>query len=105
MMTTGTSHNLGSVSQIPLGEGRNFLVAGTRIAVFHTHNGEVFATQPDCPHRQGPLADGLIGDEMVICPLHDRMFNLRTGEEVGSACRLITYPAALSGEGAIIIQL
>jgi nitrite reductase/ring-hydroxylating ferredoxin subunit len=42
---------IGNVDQIPKGEARTFEVNGLRIAVFHTYSGEVFATEPDCPHR------------------------------------------------------
>ena len=42
---------IGSVDQIPKGEARIFKVDGRHIAVYHTHSGEIFATQPDCPHR------------------------------------------------------
>ena len=48
---------IGNVDQIPKGEARTFDVNGLHIAVYHTHSGEVFATQPDCPHRGGPLAE------------------------------------------------
>lgn len=48
---------IGNVDQIPKGEARTFEVNGLQIAVYHTYSGEVFATQPDCPHRGGPLAD------------------------------------------------
>ncbi len=42
---------IGSLDQIPKGEARIFEVNGLRIAVYYTYTGEVFATQPDCPHR------------------------------------------------------
>jgi nitrite reductase (NADH) small subunit len=44
---------IGNVDQIPKGEARTFEVNGLRIAVYYTYAGEVFATQPDCPHRRG----------------------------------------------------
>jgi nitrite reductase (NADH) small subunit len=44
---------IGNVDQIPKGEGRPFEVNGLQIAVFHTSSGEVFATQPNCPHQGG----------------------------------------------------
>jgi nitrite reductase (NADH) small subunit len=46
---------IGNVDQIPKGEGRTFEVNGLQIAVFRICSGEAFATQPDCPHRGGPL--------------------------------------------------
>ena len=70
---------VGEVTQVPAGEGRVFAVAGRRIALFHTRSGEFYATQPSCPHKGGPLADGLVGAATVICPLHDRTYDLRSG--------------------------
>ncbi len=61
---------LGSAGEIPLGEGRNFEVAGEKIAVLRNRAGEVFAVQAACPHKGGPLADGLVGGSTLICPLH-----------------------------------
>ena len=98
-----TPYCIGSVDQIPVGEGRNFLVADTRVAVFRTHTGELFATQPECPHLAGPLADGLMGGATIVCPLHDRHFNLRTGE--GPDCRLTTYPVVVDATGSISVTL
>ena len=93
---------LATVDQIPKGEGRTFEVAGRRMAVFHTHAGEVFATQAECPHRAGPLADGLLGGTTVVCPLHDRTFDLRTGCGVSDNTRAIAvYPVRLAGTGEI----
>ena len=57
----GLTYTLGPVEQIPLGEGRVFEVEGRSIAVFRTRQGEVFATQAACPHKAGPLCDGIIG--------------------------------------------
>jgi nitrite reductase (NADH) small subunit len=66
MNATEQKVTLGPLSLIPAGEGRNFEIAGERIAVFHTRAGQVFATQAACPHKNGPLADGLVGGNIVI---------------------------------------
>jgi nitrite reductase (NADH) small subunit len=96
-------HGLGPASQIPPGEGRSFIVDGKPIAVFHTRGGNFFATQADCPHRGGPLADGLIDETTVICPLHDRIFALASGEGVGNTCSLTVYPARIVG-GQLVVE-
>jgi nitrite reductase (NADH) small subunit len=96
---------IGRLSQIPRGEGRNFAVNGTRIAVFRTSADELFATEPNCPHRQGPLADGLVGNGRVVCPLHDRSYDLRTGEEIGGGCSVRTYAVRAAEDGAILLDL
>jgi nitrite reductase [NAD(P)H] small subunit len=66
-------------SDVPPGEGRAVTVEGRRIAIFNAAAGW-YALDDACPHRGGPLADGLLSDSCVICPLHERRFDLRTGE-------------------------
>ena len=95
---------IGPLDSVPRGEGRNFVVAGRTIAVFRTHGDEVFATQPECPHLKGPLADGMMGGSTIMCPLHDRTYDLRTGRVLVGECDLVTYPARLS-DGVIVVSI
>ncbi len=76
---TLTRINLGSATAIPLGQGRCYVVGGQEIAVFRQRDGRLFATENRCPHRQGPLSEGIVGDGRVICPMHAHQFNLQTG--------------------------
>ncbi len=92
---------IGHISQIPSGEGRNFAVGNLRIAVFHTRDGTLFATQADCPHKGGPLADGLTDTHSVVCPLHDRTFNFHTG--AGPDCSIAVYPVRAAEDGTILL--
>lgn len=106
-MSAGTrvAHRLGSIDQIPVGEGREFTVGGRRIAVFRLRSGGVAATDAQCPHRGGPLADGMLGMDSVVCPLHGWRFTLPAGvAEVGD-CDLVTHPARVDGRGWIVIEL
>jgi nitrite reductase (NADH) small subunit len=105
MTATDLEMVLGPLAQIPPGEGRNFDVAGERVAVFHTRSGQVFATQANCPHKNGPLADGLVGGGTVICPLHAWKFDLASGEPVMAACKLQTYPVRVTSDGQIVLTL
>jgi nitrite reductase (NADH) small subunit len=89
---------VGTCAQIPPGEGRSFLVGRTELAVFHTRGGGVFATQALCPHRAGPLADGLTDGGTVVCPLHDRTFSLTTGEGLGNDDSIRTYPVRIDDD-------
>jgi nitrite reductase (NADH) small subunit len=83
MPSTVTEVCIGQLSQIPRGQGRQFEIGGRLIAVFHLRNGGVHATQAACPHRGGPLADGLLTGQCVTCPLHGRKFDLQTGAQIG----------------------
>jgi len=96
---------LGPLSAIPEGEGRTFQVEGRRLAVFRGRDGACFATQADCPHRQGPLADGLLGSGTLICPLHSLKFDLTTGKALNGDCSLQTYPLKLSNNGQLVVDL
>lgn len=94
--------SLGRADEIPLGEGRAFAVDGHQIAVFRLRDGSVRALDAVCPHRGGPLSDGIADDRVVICPLHNYTYDLATGEEIangGAAAR--SYPVHVDHSGLI----
>ena len=99
-----TETKLGLASDIPLGEGRVFMVEGEKIAVFRTRGNEVYAVQAECPHRKGPLADGLLGGTTLICPLHGWKFDLTTGQALFGDCGLKTFPVRVDGSAQIILS-
>ena len=96
---------LGPIDLIPVGEGRNFDVEGERVAVFHSRSGQVFAVQAACPHKEGPLADGLLGGTTLICPLHAWKFDLSSGEGLAGGCALKTYPVRLDEERRVVVTM
>jgi len=71
---------LGSAHAVPPGQGRCYVVGPLEIAVFRQRDGKIFAMENLCPHRQGPLSEGLFGDGKVICPLHGHKFDCDTGK-------------------------
>ena len=96
-------HRLGPVVQIPVGEGRLFDVDGWQVAVFRLRDGAVHAIDPVCPHRGGPLADGITGGTMLVCPLHGWTFDLPTGCRLGGSEAVATYPATVE-DGHIVVS-
>jgi nitrite reductase (NADH) small subunit len=90
-----TEIRLGPVAAIPLGEGRTYAVNGENIAVFRTRGGAVYAVQAACPHKGGPLADGLVGGTTLICPLHGWKFDLSTGQALFGDCGVKTFPVRI----------
>ena len=96
--------DLGPVGFIPLGEGRAFVVKETTIAVFRQRDGRLFATDNTCPHRGGPLADGIIGGGKVICPFHAWKFDLETGCCVGENTGVRTY-VIRAVNGRMVLEL
>ena len=67
------------VDSIPLREGRAVHIAGHDIAVFNLGN-RFLAVENKCPHRGGPLADGIVSGGNVVCPLHAWKVDLASGE-------------------------
>ena len=64
--------------QIPPREGRRVVVAGRELALFNL--GDRFAAVDNqCPHKGGPLCDGIVAGTAVVCPLHAHKVNLETG--------------------------
>lgn len=53
------------------------------IAVFRTASDEVFAMKDECPHKQGPLSQGIVHGTSVTCPLHNWKIDLASGEALG----------------------
>ena len=53
------------------------------IAVFRTASDEVFAMKDECPHKQGPLSQGIVHGTSVTCPLHNWRIDLASGEALG----------------------
>ena len=105
-MTNAVTLHLGTIQEIPVGEGRVYQVGDRQIAVFRTRSGEVFAADAKCPHRGGPLSDGVLGGHCVVCPLHNYMFDLRTGHASGQDCRpLTTYPVFVRTDGRLEVEV
>ncbi len=106
VQTTALTFNLGSFEQIPMGEGREFAVAGERVAVFRARGGELYACDAVCPHQGGRIADGIAGGGYVVCPLHAYKFNLSDGRQVADACQpLRTFRVWQSSDGSLMLQL
>lgn len=96
--------NLGSISRIPEGQGRCYVVGSEEIAVFRQRDGRLFATQNRCPHKQGPLSEGVVGGGQVICPLHSHRFNLKDGHGSEPAECLRVYEVKVV-YGEIVVNL
>jgi nitrite reductase (NADH) small subunit len=97
--------SLGRVDEIPVGEGRAFAVDSRQIAVFRLRDGSLRALDAVCPHRGGPLSDGIADGRVVICPLHNYTYDLATGEEVANAGTAVrAYPVHVDDAGLICIN-
>lgn len=91
---------VGRAEDVPLLEGRSVMVGPQRIAVFRLPSGWA-AIDHACPHKGGPLADGIVADSCVTCPLHNRRFDLTTGQQVGGDDRVATYEIREAADGTL----
>ena len=96
--------NLGTLDKIPLGQGKCFIVNEKEIAVFRPRSGGLYATGHRCPHRQGPLADGVADQSQVICPYHGHKFDLRSGEGSEPGEKVQVYQVC-EQNGEILLKL
>jgi nitrite reductase [NAD(P)H] small subunit len=75
--------DLGPESGLPPRGARVVRLGELEIAVFRTGTGEIFALRDRCPHRGGPLSQGIVHGTRVTCPLHDWVIDLASGCATG----------------------
>jgi len=95
---------VGTLEDFPIGTSHVRVVNDRKIALFHTRSG-LFASDNTCPHRGGPLGEGdLIGEE-VICPWHLWTFDVRTGKtDIDSDLHLTTHEVRVD-ERRVLVRL
>lgn len=95
--------DIGHIEDIPLRGARLLKTRVGCVAVFRTAEAEVFAASNSCPHKGGPLSEGIVHGQSVTCPLHNWVFDLNTGQAKGEDGQIETYPVKLAG-GRILID-
>ncbi len=73
---------VGKLGDIPLRGARVLKTGGADIAVFRSADNRVFALDDKCPHRGGPLSQGIVHGWKVTCPLHNWVIELANGKAV-----------------------
>jgi nitrite reductase/ring-hydroxylating ferredoxin subunit len=84
--------------EIPVGQGALLEVAGLTVALFNAGAGRFHATSALCPHEDGPLAEGWLEGDAVVCPWHGFDFDLATGRcRVDEGLTIEVYPVRVVG--------
>jgi nitrite reductase/ring-hydroxylating ferredoxin subunit len=87
-----------SLPELPPGSAKTVEVNGKAIALFNVQ-GTVYATDNTCLHQGGPLGEGELMGDVVVCPWHQWEYNVRTGELLGeSSMKVATYPVQVEGD-------
>jgi nitrite reductase (NADH) small subunit len=98
--------DIGAVTDIPRRGARRVPSPQGDIAVFRTGDNQVFALMDVCPHKQGPLSQGIVHGQAVACPLHNWVIDLSTGEprgaDAGKGCTPVV-PVRIE-QGRILIR-
>ncbi|WP_176084707.1 nitrite reductase small subunit NirD [Martelella sp. HB161492] len=96
---------IGTIDDIPRRGARCVRTAYGKIAVFRTADDQVFAIDDQCPHKGGPLSDGIVHGKAVTCPLHNFVISLESGSALGAdEGGVNTYPVRVE-DGRLSIAL
>jgi nitrite reductase (NADH) small subunit len=105
MNVAGVWTPITKIDNVPLREGRAVTVGGIEVAIFRLED-RCLTIENRCPHKGGPLCDGIVSGTTVVCPLHGQRFDLETGMPVLAsqpAC-VAAYPTRVEG-GIIFVDL
>lgn len=75
------------------------------IAIFRTDADEIFALHDQCPHKQGPLSQGIVHGKQVTCPLHSWKIELDSGQAVAPDVGCTKAFSAKLQDGDVYLQL
>ncbi|WP_455205450.1 nitrite reductase small subunit NirD [Kaarinaea lacus] len=97
--------DIAALNDIPRLGARVVKTDTVHIAVFRTAGDEVFALKDECPHRKGPLSQGIVHDNTVTCPLHNWKIDLASGDAKGpdEGCTR-SYPVKVEN-GRVYLEL
>ncbi len=94
---------VGTLSEIPRRGARCVKHGAMTIAIFRTADDNVFALEDRCPHKGGPLSQGIVHDGCVTCPLHNWVISLNSGSAQGAdEGKTRTFPVQLDGETILL---
>ncbi|MCI4643496.1 MAG: nitrite reductase small subunit NirD [Hyphomonadaceae bacterium] len=104
-MTTETWIDLCGLADIPLRGARRVKLDEDEIAIFRTASNTIYAINNRCPHKGGPLSEGIVHDTGVTCPLHALIIDLETGQARGADTGCVrTYPVEVRENQRVFLK-
>lgn len=95
---------IGALTDIPLRGARCVVTPAGKVAIFRSAENQIYALDNRCPHKGGPLAEGIVHGASVTCPLHNWVFDLATGEALGAdEGQVRTWPVRIV-DGRILLS-
>jgi len=97
---------IGHLNDIPVLGSRVVQTERGEIAIFRTSDDAVFAVVNCCPHKDGPLADGIVHGHTVTCPLHNWQINLENGQAIApdEGCAEC-FKVQVDAEGQLLLDI
>ena len=96
--------DIGALEDIPAQGARVVKTVEGCVAIFRTSDDRIFALEDRCPHKGGPLSEGMVHGDRVTCPLHNWVFDMNTGQAQGADNGEVrTYPIRVQN-GRILIS-
>ncbi len=97
--------DIGALDDLPLRGSRCVQTPTGRIGVFRTADDRIFAIRNECPHKGGPLTDGIVHGHFVTCPLHNWVISLETGQAQGADEGAVeTIPVKVEGTRVLLLR-
>jgi nitrite reductase (NADH) small subunit len=94
---------IGELNDIPVRGSRKLNIGPTRIAIFRTSDDQIYALEDACPHKKGPLSEGIVHDGCVTCPLHNWVISLENGQAQGADEGVTkTFPIKVQDQSILI---
>jgi nitrite reductase (NADH) small subunit len=97
--------DIGTIDDVPRRGARCVTTPQGRIGVFRTHDDQIYAVEDRCPHRGGPLTQGIVHGAAVTCPLHNWVISLETGKALGADEGFVKTIPVRVDDGRIAIGL
>ena len=99
-----TMIDIAALSDIPRQGARVVKTEQGCIAIFRTADDQVFAIDDRCPHKGGPLSEGIVHGASVTCPLHAWAFDLNTGAAQGADTGQVRRYAVRTEGGRVFLD-
>ena len=97
--------DIGTLDDLPLRGSRCVQTPTGKVGIFRTADDRVFAIRNECPHKGGPLTEGIVHGHSVTCPLHNWVISLETGQAQGADEGAVeTIPVRLEGERVLLLR-
>jgi len=93
------------IRDIEIKTSRRVLAGELTLALFHLTDGRLLAVEDRCPHKDGPLSDGIITGSTVTCPLHNWRVNLISGEALPPDCGCVKTFKTKTEDDAVWVEM